>query len=146
MRIYPPVYMVGGMAVMAALDHWAPLARLVPATWIWIAAVPAAAGLGLAGWSALVFRRHRTTVHPFRRADALVTSGPFAFSRNPIYLGMALLLLGLALALGSITPFLVIPAFMAVINHRIVRDEERMLAETFGDEFSAYGARVRRWL
>ncbi|MBC7905249.1 MAG: isoprenylcysteine carboxylmethyltransferase family protein [Rhodospirillaceae bacterium] len=146
MKIYPPIYMVGAGAVMAALDRWAPLARLIPEAWIGTGAVPAVIGLGLAVWSALTFRRHHTTVHPFRRADNLVTSGPFAFSRNPIYLGMALVLLGLALALGSVTPFLVIPAFMAVIGHRIIHDEERMLSDTFGAEFTAYARRVRRWL
>jgi protein-S-isoprenylcysteine O-methyltransferase Ste14 len=146
MRIYPPVYMVGAGVVMAVLDHWAPLARFVPEPWMWTGAVPVAVGLGLAAWSALTFRRHRTTVHPFRRAGALVTVGPFAFSRNPIYLGMALVLLGLALALGALTPFLIVPIFMAVIDRRIIRDEERMLSDTFGDEFARYAARVRRWL
>lgn len=146
MRIYPPVYMVGAMVVMAALDRWAPLDRVVPEAWMWTGAIPAAIGLGLAVWSALTFRRHRTTVHPFRRADSLVTSGPFAVSRNPIYLGMALVLLGVAVFLGSATPFLIIPVFMAVIGRRIIRDEERMLTDTFGAEFAAYAARVRRWL
>lgn len=146
MRIYPPVYMIGAMAVMAALDRWAPLARLIPEPWTWTGALPAAAGLGLGLWSALTFRRHRTTVHPFRRADSLVTSGPFAISRNPIYLGMALVLLGLAVFLGGASPFLIIPLFMAVIGRRIIRDEERMLSETFGADFTAYAARVRRWL
>ncbi|MBC7953050.1 MAG: isoprenylcysteine carboxylmethyltransferase family protein [Rhodospirillaceae bacterium] len=146
MRIYPPVYMVGAGAVMAALDYWAPLARLVPQAWMWTGALPVAVGLGLAAWSALTFRRHRTSVHPFRRADSLVTVGPFAFSRNPIYLGMALVLLGVAVALGTASPVLIIPIFMAVIDRCIIRDEERMLAETFGDTFTAYAARVRRWL
>lgn len=145
MRIYPPVYAAGGLAVMAALDQWAPLAQLWQA-WSWFALVPAALGFALATWAALTFRRHKTTVHPFRTADALVTSGPFAFSRNPIYLGMVLVLLGLAIGLGTATPFLVIPLFMALVSRRIIRDEERMLADTFPEAFPAYAAKVRRWL
>lgn len=146
MRIYPPVYTLAAIATMAALDLWAPLAAVIPAPWTGLGALPICTGLGLMAWAALVIHRHGTTLHPFQRATALVTSGPFALSRNPIYLGFALILLGIALALGSATPFAVIPAFIAVVDIHIIRDEERMLAAEFGTAFTTYGARVRRWL
>jgi len=143
-RPYPPVYAAGAAALMVGLDRWAPLAQLWEA-WNWLALVPAATGFGLAIWAAVTFRRHHTTAHPFRKADALVISGPFAISRNPIYLGMALVLLGLAIGLGTAAPFLVVPVFMALIGRLIIGDEEAMLTETFGAEYDAYTKRVRRW-
>lgn len=131
---------------MAALDHWAPLLRLWAEPWIWLGAVPATAGLGLMAWAAATLLRHRTPLHPFQQACTLVTDGPFAFSRNPIYLGMALTLLGFALWLGSLSPFAVLPVFVAAIDAAIIRGEEAMLARGFGAAFQAYGDRVRRWL
>lgn len=146
MRIYPPVYALAAMAVMAALDMWAPLVVILSPPWTAMGGLPISVGLGLMGWAAWVFRRHDTTIHPFQRASALVISGPFAFSRNPIYLGLTLVLLGVALALGSVTPFLVVPVFTMVIDRHIIGPEEQLLAETFGARFAQYRVRVRRWL
>lgn len=145
MKIYPPIIMLTAGAVMAVLDTALPLARLWPAGQ-WAGALPALAGFALAAWSAFTFHQHQTTVHPFRQASALVTSGPFSFSRNPIYLGMALVLLGIAVALGTLAPFLVVPLFMLVMNRAIIAGEERMLADTFGAEYDAWRGKVRRWL
>ena len=145
MKIYPPVIMAACGLLQAVLDTALPLARLWPA-WNPFGAVPALAGFALAAWAAYAFHMHQTTVHPFRQASALVTSGPFAFSRNPIYLGMALVLVGVAVALGTASPFLMVPVFMLVLNRAIIAGEERMLAETFGTEYEAWRGRVRRWL
>jgi len=145
MKIYPPIIMIACGAGMALLDTALPLARLWP-TWNPLGAVPVLAGFALAAWAAYIFHMHQTTVHPFKQATALVTRGPFAFSRNPIYLGMALVLLGFAITLGTLSPFLMIPVFMALVTRAVIKGEERMLAETFGDEYQAWQGKVRRWL
>ena len=92
--------------------------------------------------------RARTTVNPLRpeRAAHLVTSGVFARSRNPIYLGDALILAALALGLGNWLNFLLLPAFVGLIGRFQIAPEERALQRLFGDQYRAYCARVRRWL
>ena len=72
--------------------------------------------------------------------------GPFRFTRNPIYLGMVLLLSGAAVGLGSLSPWFVIPPFILAIAFDVIPAEEAMLTETFGDAYRAYQSRVRRWI
>ena len=83
---------------------------------------------------------------PFDEATTLVTGGSYRFTRNPMYLGMVLILLGAALGRGSLGAFLPIPAFVWVIRRQFVLPEERFLEEAFGDAYRAYKQRVRRWI
>src|SRR5208337_2720588 len=79
------------------------------------------------------FHRAGTTVTPYDESQALITQGVFRFSRNPMYLGFALLLFGAAGLFGTLTPFLVTPVFMILIERRFIRGEEAMLEHTFGE-------------
>jgi protein-S-isoprenylcysteine O-methyltransferase Ste14 len=92
------------------------------------------------------FKHHQTTVKPFERSSALVTAFPFSLSRNPMYVGITLMLAGVALLLGTVSPLLPVAAFAILMDIHFVRMEERMLAEAFGSEWDNYRARVRRWL
>jgi len=105
-----------------------------------------ALAIALAAWAALLFRRAGTGIVPFSPATVLVVSGPYRFTRNPMYLGLAGTLLGAAVLMGSITPFVVIPAFMALIAERFIAAEEAMLERAFGRQYLEYKSRVRRWL
>jgi protein-S-isoprenylcysteine O-methyltransferase Ste14 len=102
-------------------------------------------GVGLVLWAAWTMRRRGTTLDPHGQASALVVTGPFRISRNPIYLGLALILVGLAAALGSSAPWGILAAWVFVMNHVFIEREEAMLAETFGTDFASYAAKVRRW-
>src|SRR5438094_494295 len=82
----------------------------------------------------------------FQEASAVIPSGPYRFTRNPIYLSMASLLLGAAVFAGSLSPFVVVPAFILIIEKLFISTEEAMLAQRFPAEYAAYSARVRRWL
>jgi protein-S-isoprenylcysteine O-methyltransferase Ste14 len=93
-----------------------------------------------------LFRHGRTTIIPFQESTALITAGPYRFTRNPMYLGMALFLLGAAFFLGSLSPFVVVAIFMVVIQTLFISREETMLAERFPAEFPGYRRKVRRWL
>jgi protein-S-isoprenylcysteine O-methyltransferase Ste14 len=106
----------------------------------------AAAALALSGSRA--FGRRGTTVNPLTlgRSTALVTEGPFARTRNPMYVGMAGVLLANALARGSSRALLPVAAFVTVIDRLQIPPEEASMAQLFGDEFAAYRARVPRWL
>ena len=91
------------------------------------------------------FARSNTTVIPHQHPSALVTSGIFRFSRNPIYLGDALILLGLMLWWDALSSLILVPAFVILIEARFIRPEEARLGAAFPDEFAAYCSTVRRW-
>ncbi len=91
-------------------------------------------------------RRARTTPVPHLMPSALVTSGVFALSRNPIYLGDALVLAGLILRWDALPSLLLVPLFVWLITDRFILAEEARLAEHFGPAFEAYAARTRRWI
>ena len=87
-----------------------------------------------------------TNIVPLTRSSSLVTNGAFALTRNPMYLGMVLALIGTALLLNAPWPWLVPCAFAAVLYFRFIRHEEALMAQTFGDAYLQYKQRVRRWI
>lgn len=96
--------------------------------------------------SAGQFARAGTPIRPGSWGGSLVTDGVFSFSRNPMYLGMAVVLLGAALALGSAAAVVVPVAFVWILDRRFVAAEELILKDEFGSAYQEYQARVRRWL
>jgi protein-S-isoprenylcysteine O-methyltransferase Ste14 len=112
------------------------------------AAVLAAVGITFDVLGLLAFRAARTTVHPLKpdRASALVTSGIYRVTRNPMYVGMALLLSAWAVYLSAVLPFAGPAAFALYITRFQIRPEERVLERIFGEQYAEYAARVRRWL
>ena len=147
----PPAVLVLGAAFLMWLAAWAvPSLRL---------AIPAVVALTLALAVALMgalviaagiieFRRARTTVNPMTpdAASSLVVEHVYASTRNPMYLGFTMLLLGWALFLSHPLSFLVVPCFIAYMNRFQIVPEERALEHRFGSEFEVYRSRVRRWL
>ena len=95
--------------------------------------------------AAATFRRARTSLIPNRPANALVTSGPYRFTRNPMYVSLVVLYLGVTLALNSWWPLLLLPFVILVVTRSVIMREERYLSAAF-PEYAAYRARVRRWL
>ena len=142
----PPVYFVVALGVMALLDFAVPLLPIIARPYRYAGFAIIALGLVPALWAALLFRRAGTGIVPFSPATALVVRGPYRFTRNPMYLGLSMTLLGAAILMGSLTPFLVVPAFMALITDRFIAPEEAMLERAFGASYLAYKAKVRRWL
>ena len=152
LKIPPPVVAALTAAAMWAASQWSgpggPLDGL-PADWRLAATLAVAlVGAGFDVGGVLGFLRAKTTVNPMKpeRSAALVTSGLYRITRNPMYLGMALLLLAWALYLASATALLGPLVFMLYITRFQIRPEERALSARFGGEFASYCARVRRWL
>ena len=145
----PPLVLV----LVAGAAMWF-IARAVPAlAWDFpfrdiVAAVLALAGAAVAVLGVLSFRRAGTTVNPTRpqSTSALVSTGIYRYSRNPMYLGFLLALLGWAAHLGSLPALLPVAAFVAYMDRFQIGPEERALFAMFGDEFAAYARRVRRWI
>jgi protein-S-isoprenylcysteine O-methyltransferase Ste14 len=145
-RVIPPVYFLAAVAVMVPLHGYLPLHRLISRPWNWVGLVPMAIGAMMSGWAVATFIRRRTTIRPGHVPTGLVTHGPFVFTRNPMYLSLTLMLAGLAMLLGSLSPWLVLPLFILAIGHNIIPAEEATMTEAFGDEYRKYQERVRRWI
>jgi protein-S-isoprenylcysteine O-methyltransferase Ste14 len=97
-------------------------------------------------WTDQLFKKEKTTVKPLEKPSTLIQKGPFKISRNPMYLGMALLLVGAGFILGSITSFIGTILFIIAMEVRFIPTEEKFMFEQFGEEFEAYKKKVRRWL
>lgn len=102
-------------------------------------------GIALGIWTALTFRKGQTSIHPGHTPDALLTSGPFKFSRNPIYTGMMLITIGIALFYGGFLGFLPALGLFFILDRKFARPEEALLIKTFGQDAKDYVAAVRRW-
>ena len=144
--IYPPVWLLLGLIAVFALNETWPLLRFTSLTWQVVGGVVIVMGLLLLVAANGLFVRAGTEVIPFRPVSSLVTGGVYRLSRNPMYLGMALVLLGCALTVGALSALAIPPAFVAVVQIRFIHHEERLLQGLFPEEYPAYCARVRRWL
>jgi protein-S-isoprenylcysteine O-methyltransferase Ste14 len=144
-RVMPPVYLFVAIVAMIALQVVFPGSTPL-ASWRWLGLAPLIGGLLLGGSAARLFRKHETTIKPGQVSNSLMTDGPYRFTRNPIYVGMVFLLVGVALLLGGLTPWLIVPVFILLIARNVIPVEEAMLDERFGPEYRDYRARVRRWI
>ncbi len=148
LKLPPPLVGAAVALLMWVLAWLAPAWPLPPALRLAAVGLLIAAGLAVDLLGLLAFRAHRTTVNPLRpqRSAALVTSGIYRLTRNPMYVGMGLLLLSWAVWLSSLPALLGPVVFVAYITRWQIRPEERVLHGIFGDEYERYCARVRRWL
>jgi protein-S-isoprenylcysteine O-methyltransferase Ste14 len=148
LKIPPPLLALVLALVMWGLSRFEPhFAMPDPARWVATILVALAGGSFIA-LGILTFRRFKTTIDPTKphKASSFVTSGIYRVTRNPMYAGNALLLVAWALFLGAAWPFVGPVLFVIYVTRFQIKPEERILAGLFGEEYSAYVARVRRWL
>ncbi|MEO3999106.1 isoprenylcysteine carboxylmethyltransferase family protein [Mesorhizobium sp. CAU 1732] len=146
---WPPVIIVAAVA-LAILAHW-----LMPLPWLpmqlaefffaigWLV-VAGAIAIDIAAMRAM--SRARTTIMPHRGSDHLVTGGPFAFTRNPLYLGNTMLMVGVGLISGILWFILLAPVAAFATQKLAIEREERHLELRFGKKFRDYSKKVRRWI
>lgn len=141
----PPLIFGAALGLGLALGRTprddAPRARIVRG--LGTASIAAGVALGIATFRAL--RAAGTTPSPFATATALVTGGPFSWTRNPAYVGATSIFVGIAMREGSLPALVLLPVALALLDHHVVDAEERHLASVFGDDFEAYRAQVPRW-
>lgn len=147
-RIPPPVVGIVVAAAMWAVSGIGPAFDWSPTVARWTAGVLVAVGLMFDVLGIVAFRRAATTINPLRpeRASALVTGGIYRITRNPMYVGLAFLLLAWAVCLSALLPFAGPVLYVLYITRYQIIPEERVLHERFGDEFARYAEQVRRWL
>ncbi len=146
---WPPIIYLVVLLASLALDAAWPLGRepLTSARWLRLVGIAiAVTGIGLDLAAMLAMRGARTNILPHRGADRLVTHGVFAFTRNPIYLGNTLLLIGVGLALPSAWMIAGALVAAALVDRLAIRREEQHLATRFGPAFADYASRVPRWI
>ena len=145
-KILPPTYLLISILVMVDLGLVFPIPRVIPPFWNLLGLLPVAFGVLLNLVADRAFQQAHTTVKPFFQSSSLVTEGAYQVSRNPMYLGFALVLIGIAILLRSLAPYLVIALFVLVIDRVFIRVAEQMLADQFGGKWEAYRKQTRRWI
>lgn len=149
LRVPPPIVLLVALGAMWLIDRALPQLRIPFPGHVALAAVLAVLGILVGVSGVREFRRARTTVNPLKPAEAavLVSRGIYARTRNPMYLGLSIILVAWGIALANPAPLLLIlPLSVAYLTRFQIRPEERVLEEKFGDEFRAYARKVRRWL
>ena len=145
--IRPPIAWALAFAAGLAIHRLYPL-PWIPATWpkVLIGGIVFAAAFALAIWAIITFRVAGTRVETTKPTMAIVTHGPYRFTRNPIYLGMFLGQTGLAIGFNNLWILAMLIPFYLVLRYGVVAREEAYLEHKFGDVYSDYKSRVRRWL
>jgi len=148
-RVLPPAYLLLSIATMVLLHFLIPTSKIAPYPWNLLGILLLLIGVALNLIADAAFKREQTTVKPFEKSTALVVTGVFGISRHPMYLGMVLILLillGIAVLMGTLTPLIVIVIFGILMELVFVRTEEKMLEGQFGATWLAYKQKVRKWV
>ncbi len=148
LRVPPPVWLLFAAALMWFLDRFLPVLTVVAAPWNRAGWCVMAVALVPALTAVTQFVRARTTINPHdpTKTSALVTGGIYRWTRNPMYLGLLVLLTGWGIHLGSLSSLLIPPLFALVIKQVQILPEERLLRARFGDDYDRYCREVGRWL
>jgi protein-S-isoprenylcysteine O-methyltransferase Ste14 len=147
LKLPPPVWALAYILIAVGASHLMGWPRVPGLTSVWPGVVLVVLGAGLAVTAAMLFQREGTEINPTSSTNRkLVISGPFGLTRNPMYLGLVLVSLGIALWVGA-WPMLLAPiAVFATANWVHIPFEEEKMRRQFGASFDAYASKVRRWI
>lgn len=142
----PPFCFVAAFLLGVMLHHWIPLGGPLPSLLVYLAWFLLVFSALLAGSAFASLLRVRTTIRPDHPPTALVSTGPYRFTRNPMYLSLVLLHLGLALQFQMVWPVLLLPFAVWIVHVRNIPKEEEQLRQHFAEDYTRYCGQVRRWL
>ncbi|RED48142.1 methyltransferase family protein [Aestuariispira insulae] len=145
-RLLPPYLFFLSVLAMLAVHRYLPLWHGEFSPWNHLGWLAILGGLGLAIIGKRLFANRQTNIKTFNDPQTLVTEGPFRLSRNPMYLGFLLALIGIAIVLQGLSPFLVVLAFFLITDFWYIRFEEARMRAIFGDDYENYCLRTRRWI
>lgn len=146
MKVLPPTYLFIAIVIMVALHFLFPVAKFITLPWNVLGIIPLVLGIAMNLIADRAFKKVGTTVKPYEASRTLITEGVFRVSRHPMYVGFVLILLGIAIFMGSLMPYAIIMIFASLMDKIFIRVEERMLEETFGEAWLGYKKEVRRWI
>jgi protein-S-isoprenylcysteine O-methyltransferase Ste14 len=145
-KIMPPAYF-GILLLLSIGSHFVlPIKKVIQSPFTYLGVFLIVLGGVLNIWSDALFKTKKTTVKPYENPRVLETCGPFRISRHPMYLGMAMILLGLAILLGSLIMFLFPIVFTILMELIFIPFEEKNLERIFGEKYFHYRKRTRRWI
>ena len=144
--VHPPVVALMFIVIAYFLGRFVPLSFPTPAVLRYLGLGLTFAGFLLGIGALIEFRKARTTLDPHGSAKQLVTSGIYRFTRNPIYLGFLLMVIGLPLNSGLYWGIILAPFYIFMMDRLIIQHEEAYLERKFGNAYTGYTSRVRRWL
>jgi len=145
-KIAPPVLMLLHIIAAFILDWLIPFPIVMPQLMKWFGILLVLAGLALGFTAVRQLTRANTTLDPYHSVTAIVTDGPYRFTRNPIYLGFVCMLIGIPLAFGTYWGALLSPIFILLMNNLVIQHEEAYLEKKFGSVYANFKSRVRRWV
>lgn len=146
-RLLPPRLFQFGLVLMVALDVvFGPRPLAARGLELFAGVALACIGVALTFGAAGQFSRRKTNINTFLKPDYLVVDGLFQYSRNPMYLGFACVLMGVALALDNFVGMAIAVAFVVIADRWYIQFEEAAMAETFGEAYAVYRKSTRRWL
>ena len=145
-KILPPSYFAFCLIITVLLHYILPIKQIIHYPYNLLGFLFFVIGGVLNIWTDQLFKKNETTVKPDEKPSVLIQTGPFNISRNPMYLGMTILLIGIGFILGSIISFVGAILFVVAMEIAFITQEEKYLQEQFGEEFDTYRKKVRRWI
>jgi protein-S-isoprenylcysteine O-methyltransferase Ste14 len=145
-NIIPPVYIFLSIVITILFHFLLPGKKIFFFPWNILGAIPLAFGVMINLSADKSFKKKETTVKPLEEPTLLITTGAFRISRHPMYLGFVMILLGLAVLMGSLTPYIVVLLFAIFMDVVFIRFEEKRIEEKFGQDWLDYKKKVRRWI
>lgn len=145
-KIYPPILFTICILMMVGLWWFFPIIQFITFPNSLVGIFPFFAGLFISKAGFDLFKRKGTNLNAFLEPNILITDGLFKISRNPMYLGFVISLLGFFIILGTLSPFIVVIGFFVIVDRWYIRLEEIAMLKVFGDDYRKYKVNTRRWL
>ena len=145
-KIMPTTYLLFALILILLLHFIYPIASILTRPWNLVGLIPLLLGIILNLLADQALKQHNTTVKPFRESNALIVDGVYGITRHPMYLGFVLILIGVSLLLGTLSPYVVVIIFAVFVEFVFIRQEEEMLEDSFQEKWVQYKSKVRKWI
>ena len=145
-KILPPTHFYIYLVISILLHYAIPIIQVFNYPYYLIGFLFFIIGTGLNIWADILLKKQKPTVKPYEKPTTLIETGAFKISRNPMYLGLAVILFGAGFILGSATSFVGVILFVAAMEIAFIPQEEKTLLEQFGEKYQVYKKKVRRWI
>jgi len=145
-KFLPTTYFIISLIIVCIFNFLIPTYEIIPNYYNYSGVLLIIIGIVLNIWSDQLFKKNKTTIKPFEESNKLVIKGPYVISRNPIYLGFVIIVLGLTIFFKDFLPLIIPLILFIILDNLFVKEEEKMLVNTFGKDYKNYQEKVGKWL